>query len=134
MRKILAAFALAACLVPALAFAANPAKNASFQYCKSEDNCPLRFKTNKGGGKLVNLSMYNNCAQLPVNGFYPKVAVNDEGKFSKSGTVTDVIGQQLQFKIQGKFKKPGKAVGTYDIDRQGCSAQPTEFVAKRVEQ
>jgi hypothetical protein len=134
LRKTLVVLAAVACVVPTLAFAADPAKNASFQYCKSDNDCPLRFKTNRGGGKLTNLTMYNKCAQLPVNGFYPKVPVNDEGKFSKSGTVTDVTGQELRFKIQGKFKKPGKAVGTYDIDRQGCSAQPTEFVAKRAQQ
>ena len=134
MRKTIVVVAAAVCAVPALSFAADPAKDASFRYCESENSCPLGFKTNATGGKLKNLSMYNDCAQLPVNGFYPKVRVNDEGQFSKSGTVTDVVGQELAFKIQGKFKKPRKAVGTYDIDRQGCKAEPKEFVARRFQE
>ena len=45
-----------------------------------------------------------------------------------------MIGQELEFTIKGKFKKPGKAVGTYEIDRQGCNSQPAEFVAKRFQE
>jgi hypothetical protein len=136
MRKTILGLAAVACVVPALAFAADPAPNSSFRYCESNDsnNCPFTFKTNRNGTKLKKITAYNKCAPVPVPDGYPKIPVNNEGKFSKSGTVTDVIGEKLQFKFQGKFKKPGKAVGTYDIDRQGCNAQPKEFVAKRVQQ
>jgi hypothetical protein len=134
VRKPLLGLVAVACVVPALAFAADPAPSSSFRYCESNNNCPFTFKTNKTGTKLKKITAYNKCASVPVPDGYPKIPVNNEGKFSKSGTVTDVIGQKLQFKFQGKFKKPGKAVGTYDIDRQGCNAQPTEFVAKRVQQ
>ena len=77
--------AAAVCAVPALSFAADPAKDASFRYCESENNCPLGFKTNATGRKIKNLSMYNDCAQLPVNGFYPKVRVNDEDSSTRAG-------------------------------------------------
>jgi len=138
MKKILLALTVVACVVPVFAFAADPAPRSSFQYCENKNRCPLGFKTNKSGTKIKKLSMYNRCSQVPVEGGYPKIRVNDEGKFSKSGTVTDVIGQELTYTIKGKFRKPGKAVGTYEIDsRKGakrCDSDPEEFVAKRVEQ
>jgi hypothetical protein len=52
--------------------------------------------------------------------------------------VTDVIGQTLDFTIKGKFRRPRKAVGTFEIDSQKgakeCDSDPERFVAKRVEQ
>ena len=136
MKKILLTLAAVVCVVPALAFAADPAPSTEFAWSEQGDS--VRFKTNKTGAKLKQVSMYNKCARVPVAAGYPKVPVNDEGKFSKSGTVTDVLDQELTFTIKGKFKKPGKAVGTFEIDsRKGgkrCDADPEEFVAKRVQQ
>ena len=136
MKRIILVSAAAACLVPALSFAAEPAKSTEFSWSEQGDS--VHFKTNKSGTKLKQVSMYNKCARVPVEGGYPRIPVNDEGKFSKSGTVTDVIGQRLDFTIKGKFRKPGKAVGTYEIDSQkggkSCDEDPVEFVAKRVEQ
>ena len=129
-----------ACILPALAFAALPKKDSAFSYCKSGSNCPLKFQTTKSGGKIKDLTMYNDCAQLPpMEGHYPKVRVNDEGKFNKSGKVTDVTGSELTFTIKGRFKKPKKAVGTFEIDSsksstppfKPCDSKPAEFVAKR---
>ena len=136
MRKIIAVVVVVACVIPALALAADPAPSTEFSWSEQSDS--VHFKTNKTGTKLKKLSMYNKCAKVPVEGGYPKIPVNDEGKFSKSGKVTDVIDAELTFTIKGKFKKPGKAVGTFEIDseRRGkqCDAEPQEFVAKRVEQ
>ena len=129
MKKILLAAAAAICLVPALAFAADPAKNSAFQWCESKDRCPFYFETSKDGKKVIDIKAYNKCARVPAT--YPKIPIRS-GKFSKTGTVTDVIGQKLTYTFKGKFTRPKKAVGTYDIDRKGCSAKPTEFVAKRI--
>ena len=131
MRKILAV-ACIACIAPALALAAKPRKNSAYQWCETQNRCSLGFETSKTGRKIKQLSMYNDCANVPVEGGYPKVRVKDTGKFKKTGTVTDVIGQELTFTFKGKFKKPKKAVGTFEIDRQGCDSEPEEFVAKRV--
>ncbi|MGH2838993.1 MAG: hypothetical protein ACRDJY_11695 [Thermoleophilaceae bacterium] len=136
MRKTIAVVAAVACVVPVLAFAAEPAKRTQFTWSEQPDS--VSFKTNKTGTKLKQVSMYNKCASVPVESGYPKIPVNDEGKFSKSGKVTDVIGQELTFEIKGKFKKPRKAVGTFEIDSQKggkrCDEDPVEFVAKPVEQ
>jgi hypothetical protein len=128
VRKLLAAVVAAICLVPALAFAADPAKNSAFEWCKTADSCPLRFETSKDGKKVIDIKAYNKCAQVPAT--WPKIAIRS-GKFSKTGTITDVTGQKLTYTFKGKFTRPKKAVGTYDIDRKGCSAKPTDFVAKR---
>jgi hypothetical protein len=137
MKKILLTLAVAAGVVPALALAADPAPSTEFAACEN-GRCAVTFKTNKAGTKLKKLSMYNRCASVPVEGGYPKIPVNDEGKFSKSGTVTDVIGQELTYTFKGKFKRPRKAVGTFEIDSQRgakrCDSDPEEFVAKPVEQ
>ena len=136
MKKILLTLAAVACAVPALALAADPAPSTEFSWSEQGDS--VLFKTNKSGTKLKQVSMYNKCARVPAESGYPRIPVNDEGKFKKSGTVTDVIGQELTFEIKGKFRKPGKAVGTYEIDSQKgakkCDSDPEEFVAKRVEQ
>ena len=129
MRRIIAIVVLAACAIPALAFAADPAKNSAFQWCKTRDQCPFGFETTKTGRYIKEIKAYNKCAAVPA--VYPRIRVK-AGKFSKTGTVTDVIGQKLTYTIKGRFTRPRKAVGTYDIDRKGCSAKPTEFVAKRV--
>ena len=139
MRKIIAVISVLACVIPALALAADPAPSSSFRYCSTPNKCPLTFKTNATGTKIKKLTMYNKCADVPPQaGVYPRVPINDEGKFHKSGTVTDVIGQELTYEIKGKFRKPGKAVGTFEIDSQKggkkCDADPEEFVAKKVEQ
>jgi hypothetical protein len=127
--KLAAALVAAICLVPAVAFAADPAKNSAFQWCESSDRCPFYFETSKDGKKVVDIKAYNKCAQVPAT--FPKIAVT-AGKFSKTGTVTDLTGQKLTYTIKGKFTRAKKAVGTYDIDRKGCSAKPTDFVAKRI--
>ena len=137
MKRILLTLAAVACAVPMFAFAADPAPSTEFSWSDGGDS--VSFKTNKSGTKLKKLAMYNHCARVPPEaGVYPRVPVNDEGKFSKSGKVTDVIGQELTFTIKGKFKRPGKAVGTYEVDtRRGakeCDEDPVEFVAKRVQQ
>jgi len=132
VRKIILALVAVACVVPALAFAAQPKKDSTFTHCESENDCPLAFETTENGRKIKNLTMYNDCAVVPpVEGRYPKVRVKDTGKFRKTGTVTDVVGQELTFTFKGKFKKPKKAVGTFEIDRQGCDSEPENFVAKR---
>jgi len=136
MRKTLLALAAVACVVPALALAAKPKKDSEFSYCENGNNCPLAFETTPNGRKIEELTMYNKCSTVPpVEGRYPKVRVKDTGKFKKSGTVMDVIGQELEFTFKGKFKKPKKAVGTFEIDsskgQKECDAEPEEFVAKR---
>jgi hypothetical protein len=129
VRKIVTAAAAAACVVPALAFAAHPAKNSAFQWCESKDSCKFGFETTKNGGKIKDINAYNKCAQVPAT--FPKIRVKDSGKFSKSGAVTDVTGQKLTYTIKGKFKKRKKAVGTYEVDSRKCDAKPIKFVAKR---
>jgi hypothetical protein len=129
LRKIIAVGVGALCLVPALALAANPAKNSAFQWCETKDKCSFGFETSKDGKRIKDIKAYNKCAQVPA--VFPKIAVKD-GKFSKTGTVTDVIGQKLTYTIKGSFTTPKKAVGTYDIDRKGCSAKAQKFTAKRI--
>ena len=139
MRKTLVVLPAVACVVPALAFAALPKKDSAYTYCESKNSCPLTFDTTKTGRKITNLSMYNDCAQVPARDGYPKIRVKDTGKFKKSGKVTDVTGAELSFTIKGKFKKPKKAVGTFEIDSSRsatppfgpCDSNPKDFVAKR---
>ena len=137
MKKTLLTLAAVACVVPVLALAADPLPSTEFAACEN-GRCPVTFKTNKTGTKLKKLSMYNRCANVPVEGGYPRVPVNDEGKFSKSGKVTDVVGQELTFTIKGKFRKRRKAVGTFEIDSQkgakSCDEDPEEFVARPAQQ
>jgi hypothetical protein len=129
MRKIVAV-ACIVCIVPALALAALPRKNSGYRW-SGEGGDAVSFETSKTGRKIKQLSMYNECARVPVEGGYPKLRVRDTGKFKKSGTVTDVIRQELDFTIKGRFKKPKKAVGTYEIDSRRCDSEPQRFVAKR---
>ena len=129
MHKLLAALVAAICLVPALAFAADPAKSSAFRWCETRDSCPFAFETSKDGKKVIDIKAYNKCAQVPA--IFPKLGIRS-GKFSKTGTVTDVTGKKLTYTFKGRFTRPKKAVGTYDIDRKGCSAKPTDFVAKRI--
>ncbi len=132
MRKVILTPVAVACVVPALAFAATPKKDSTYTYCENDNSCPLVFETTKSGGKIQDLTMYNKCAQVPpIAGRYPKTRIKDSGKFSKSGTVTTVTGQELTFTYKGKFRKPKKAVGTYEIDGKGCDSEPQKFVAKR---
>ena len=140
MKKTLLGLALVACFVPVLAFAALPKKDSAYAYCENPNSCPLNFKTSETGRKMTDLTMYNKCAQVPpTDGHYPKIRVKDTGKFNKSGTVTDVTGSELTFTIKGKFKRPKKAVGTFEIDSsrsatppfKPCDSEPEEFVAKR---
>jgi len=42
-----------------------------------------------------------------------------------------VIGDTIEFTVKGKFVKKTKAVGTYDVDGEGCSDKQREFVAER---
>ena len=138
MRKTLLALAAVACVVPAVALAATPKKDSSYSYCDTKDTCPLSFNTSKNGHKIKMLSMYNDCAEVPPKNGYPSIRIKDTGKFKKSGTVTDFTGAELTFTIKGKFKKPKKAVGTYEIDSSKsskppfgpCDSDPQKFVAK----
>ena len=129
MRKLLVAVAAAICLVPALAFAADPAKNSAFKWCETSDKCSLIFETSKDGRYIKEIKAYNNCARVPVEN-WGRIRVRG-GKFSKTGTVTDVIGQKLTYTYKGTFTTPRKAVGTYEIDRKGCNSKAQKFVAKR---
>ena len=140
MRKAILALVAVACVVPALAFAALPKKDSAYRYCKSGDNCPLTFETSATGRKIKNLRMYNDCSQVPpMDGSYPGVRVKDSGKFEKTGKVTDVTGAELTYTIKGKFTRPKKAVGTYEVDSsksaappfKPCDSKPQDFVAKR---
>jgi hypothetical protein len=140
VRKTLLALAAVACVVPAFAFAALPKKDSNYAYCENDNSCPLVFDTSATGRKIKNLRMYNRCAQVPpMDGSYPTIRVKDTGKFEKRGTVTDVTGAELTFHIKGKFKRPKKAVGTFEVDSsksptppfRACDSDPEEFVAKR---
>ena len=140
MRKIVLGLLAVACVVPALALAATPKKDSAYAYCENQNSCPFTFETSKNGRKIVDIKAYNKCAPVPIEGTgYPKIRVKDTGKFKKSGTVTDLTGNEVTFTFKGKFKKPKKAVGTYELDsvetRDGkvreCDAEPEEFVAKR---
>jgi hypothetical protein len=135
MRKLVLALVAVACAVPALAFAALPKKDSAFAYCETQNSCPLGFETSKTGRRIKELRMYNKCARVPVREGYPRIRVKDTGRFRKSGTVTDMVGAELTFTIKGRFRKPGKAVGTFEIDsvqrRRECNADPERFVAKR---
>jgi hypothetical protein len=134
MRKTMIAVGAVACvLLPALAFAALPKKDADYRYCDRPNNCPLTFHTSGTGRKVKELNMYNRCATLPAE--YPGVRVKDTGRFSKSGTVEDVLSNEVDFTIKGKFKRAKKAVGTFELDggsKRNCDADPEEFVAKFV--
>jgi hypothetical protein len=133
MRKLVAVFAVTACILPALAFAAaDPKPNSHFEYCTSPTTCPLDFNTNKAGTKIKRLSMYAKCSQVPVGkkGVFPPVAVNN-GKFSKEGSIKNVIGETIDYKFEGKFKRPKKAVGTYELESKNCTDKARDFVAKR---
>jgi hypothetical protein len=134
VKKALLALVAVACVVPALALAATPKKDSSYAYCPTANKCPLNFNTSANGHKIKNLSMYNDCAEVPPKNGYPSIRIKDTGKFKKSGTVTDFTGAELTFTIKGKFKKPKKAVGTYEIDSsksaRPCDSDPKEFVAK----
>ncbi len=139
MKKTLLALVAVACVVPALALAALPKKDSAYAYCENENSCPLTFNTSKTGRKIKDLTMYNDCARVPPADGYPKIRVKDTGKFKKSGTVTDVTGAELTFTIKGEFKRPRKAVGTYEVDSSKsstppfgpCDSEPEKFVAKR---
>ena len=128
MRKLAVAVVAGICLVPALAFAADPAKNSAFQWCETRDRCAFGFETSKNGRYVKEIRAYNDCARVPAE--FPRIRVRD-GKFSKTGTVTDFIDQKLTYTFKGRFTRPRKAVGTYEIDRKGCNSKPIKFVAKR---
>lgn len=131
MRKIIIAVLAVACLVPAMALAARPAKNSSFAWCTSKNVCPLVFDTNKKGKKITNMRLYTKCLPVPLMTGWPDVKVNRRGKFSGSGTVVNVLGEAVDYKFGGRFVKRKKAVGTFDVDRKGCSDKERKFVAKR---
>ena len=131
MKKIILAVAVAACMVPAMALAASPAKNSSFQYCEKKNQCPFGFETTKTGRKLTDIKLYDKCSPVPVMN-WGKIKVRASGKFKKSGTAVDVVGDAIEFTIKGRFTKRKKAVGTYRTDASDCKGKEREFVAKRV--
>ena len=130
MRKLIAALAAVACLAPAAALAANPAKDSSFQYCAKPNNCPFGFNTNSKGTKLVNIMLFTKCNGELAS--FPEIKVKDDDTFAKTGTALLRSGDKLSFTIKGKFKKAGKAVGTYKLTAKGCTDKAHDFVAKRV--
>lgn len=130
MKKIILAVTVAACLAPAAALAAKPAKNSAFHYCEKKNQCPFGFETTKTGKKLTDIRLYAKCSPVPVMD-WGKIKVNRKGKFSKSGTGVDVLGRAIDFTIEGKFTKRKKAVGTYKVTRSDCDDKAQEFVAKR---
>ena len=134
MRKIILTVGAVACVIlPALALAALPKKDADYRYCDRPNNCPLTFHTSATGRKIKELNMYNRCATVPAE--FPRVRVRDTGRFRKSGTVEDVLSNEVDFTIKGKFRRPKKAVGTFELDggaKRNCDAEPQEFVAKFV--
>lgn len=131
MRKTIVALVAVACVAPAVALAANPAKNSHFSWCPQKDRCPLKFDTNKAGTKIVNMTLYPKCAPLPVaTRSWPAMKV-EQGKFSAEGSVKDVVGNTINYKINGSFTRPKKAVGTFDVDSKNCSDGKHKFTAKR---
>lgn len=132
MRKTILTLGAVACAVPALALAAaDPKPNSHFSYKTPNGSVPLDFNTNKAGDKITGLSMYARCSAVPPKkGVFPPVAVNN-GRFSKEGTIENVIGEKIDYEVQGKFKKPKKAVGTYKLTKKGCNDKERDFVAKR---
>jgi hypothetical protein len=137
MQKTLITLGAIACALPALAFAAHPAKDSNFAWCPKENQCPMTFNTNEKGTKIINMSLYTKCAPVPPrDGYWPTMKVNDKGKFSKEGSFADVTMQTIEFTIKGKFVRKKKAVGTFDVDSFGrggdrCNDKEREFVAKR---
>jgi hypothetical protein len=129
MTKLSLALALALLLVPALSLAADPAKDSVFQWCNTRQTCPFAFETTKTGRYIREIRAYNRCSQVPAK--FPRIRVRD-GKFSKTGTVRNVTGQKLTYTIRGEFKRPKKAVGTYDVDRRRCKAKPRKFTARKL--
>jgi hypothetical protein len=133
VRKTLLALVGVACVVPALAFAAaDPKKDSHYSHCTAPNQCPLDFDTNKLGTKIINLSMYPKCSPVPVgkSGVFPPIAVND-GKFDKQGSIENLVGDKITYHVKGKFTRPKKAVGTYNVDSKDCSDRERDFVAKR---
>jgi hypothetical protein len=124
-----AVLAVALGLVPALALAANPARNSEFHWCQAEDVCPFSFETSKDGRYVKRIRAYNDCNQVPAP--YPRLRVR-KGQFAKSGTVTNIIGEKVTYTIVGRFKTPKRAVGTYDVDGKDCKAKPRRFTARRI--
>ena len=92
----------------------------------------MDFSTNKKGTKTIRLSLYPKCSPIPVGkkGFFPNMRI-ENGKFSGKGKIDNVLGDPITYDISGKFKKPKKAVGTYDVDAKDCSDGEHDFVAKR---
>lgn len=131
MKKIILAVAVCACLVPAMALAARPAKSSTFAWCTAKNMCPMMFATKKRK-KIVNLSLYSKCASVPpMAAGYKDMKVDRKGKFSGSGSYENVIGETVQYEIKGKFRTKKKAVGTFDVDSADCKDDATKFVAKR---
>ena len=129
MKNLCLTFATALLIVPAISFAADPAKDSTFQWCETQEICAFAFDTTKSGRYLKNIRAYNKCNEVPAE--FPRVRVRD-GKFSKTGTLKNVIDQKITYTFKGEFRRPKKAVGTYDIDRRGCKAKPRKFIAKKV--
>jgi hypothetical protein len=133
VRKTILALAAVACIAPVLAFAVEPRPDSQFTYCKSRSDCPLSFVTNATSTKIRKLTIYSKCSDAPVgrNGHFPRVPVDDEGEFSKKGTIDNVIGDEIEYEIEGRFRKRRKAVGTYRLTSLGCTDSKREFVATR---
>ena len=143
MRKIIAVVAAVACVIPALALAAaDPEPSSQYAWCKDKQRteCPFRFNTNARGDppratKLKKVRLFTKCAPVPLDrpgGNWPSMRV-ENGKFSRKGTVEDVIGQKINYEIKGKFVKPRRAEGTIDVDRgNDCTDRDRNFVAKWV--
>lgn len=131
MKKMIAIGVAVACLMPASALAARPAKNSSFASCTSKNVCPLSFDTKKRK-KIVNVRLYTKCATVPpMEKGYKPMKVNRKGKFRARGQYENVLGEIISYVIKGKFKSKKKAVGIYKVTGEECSDGKTKFVAKR---
>lgn len=133
MGRSVAVFTTLACVIPALALAAHPAKNAEFAWCPKTNKCPITFATSRTGKKIIELRMSPKCAPIPPDtkaGYYPNMTVSLAGKFAQKGTLRDVLGRKIHYMIAGKFKRPKKAVGHFHVTAEGCKDSRHKFVAR----
>ena len=124
-----AACAAAALALAIPALAASPAKNSEFQAKGPHNQITPTFETDKTGKHVVNFSFFNDCAPVPILNM-PKIAVK-AGRFSYSGTVTDVTHKKIKVKFKGHFTTAKVAKGTVNFSRSGKACPTTSYTAKR---
>jgi hypothetical protein len=123
---------VAAVAVPAVAATkfAKPVPNGN--YCM---NCTPKLDPGdfhiSGSGKWIDAwSYFNNCAPVPV-AKPPKIAIKG-GKFSFSGTLTEVTKTKLHYTLKGHFVTPHLAKGTVNATGGGKTCKAVSFRAKFV--